>query len=313
MMSLPMQSRQVLNSWDFAIAAGEPTSIIRIQNLQTNLKVGVDAWGRAGKLQPVLISASFSLRENFETAAQGDDVDQSTIHYGILSKEILKVAKFISNDPALADGLRLEDLYVYIYNHLYISEDPYGTREGAPILGATVVKSFSLEIMLPKASLLGSGVSLRGNELFGSKGHIQACNMRLKLHKLCIPTLIGLNSNERLAKQMVMTNIEIDPWVEKQDYYVQIEQLVVTTIGESSFQTLEALATLLGQRLVSFYISLLKGKQAEKYPRFTISLSKPTAVTFADAPTIEILVDSNPQNNKSVAILWQNHQESTSS
>jgi hypothetical protein len=95
-MSQPNQSGQVLSSWDFAIAAGEPTSIIRVQNLQTNLKVGVDAWGRAGKLQPVLISAAVSLRENFDTAATGDDVDQSTIHYGVLSKEILKLAKSVS-------------------------------------------------------------------------------------------------------------------------------------------------------------------------------------------------------------------------
>lgn len=104
-MSQSHQSGQVLNSWDFAIAAGEPNSIIRVQNLQTSLKVGVDAWGRTGKLQPVFISAAVSLRENFDTAATEDHVDQSTIHYGILSKEILKVAKSISESKSSVRGI----------------------------------------------------------------------------------------------------------------------------------------------------------------------------------------------------------------
>ena len=71
--------------------------MIQVNNLQTNLKVGTDAWGRAGKLQPALISATVSLLQDFGTAAMGDDVDQSTIHYGILSKEILKVAEHVNS------------------------------------------------------------------------------------------------------------------------------------------------------------------------------------------------------------------------
>lgn len=36
-----------------------------------------------------------------------------------------------------------------------------------------------------------------------------------------------------------------------------------------------------------------------------ISLEKPTAVTFADAPVVEVLVDSDPTKNKHVNDLWQ--------
>jgi hypothetical protein len=90
--------------------------------------------------------------------------------------------------------------------------------------------------MLPKASLLGSGVSLCGSELFGPLGQSQACSMKLKLHDLRVPTLIGLNANERLAKQMVVANVEIDKWVEKEDHYVQIEQLIVTVSQILNFE-----------------------------------------------------------------------------
>ena len=125
--------------------------------------------------------------------------------------------------------------------------------------------------MLPKASLLGNGVSLSGGELLGIiPEKMQSCSLKLKIHDLRIPTLIGLNANERLAKQMVVTSLEIDNWVEEQGHYVQIEQLVVKVnqfsdfefrlltdrkvLGESSYQTLEALAMHLGRRLIRYVL-----------------------------------------------------------
>jgi hypothetical protein len=82
------------------------------------------------------------------------------------------------------------------------------------------------------------------------------------------------------------------------------------TIEESSFQTLEALGMHLGHRLVKhFAIPQFGGIRNEIYPRFKISLAKPTAVMFADAPTVEMLVDSNPAVNKAVEKLWQNGED----
>jgi dihydroneopterin aldolase len=50
----------------------------------------------------------------------------------------------------------------------------------------------------------------------------------LKIHDMRIPTLIGVNKNERLARQIVVVNVEIDPYVCKEhDCYNELEQIVV--------------------------------------------------------------------------------------
>ncbi len=41
------------------------------------------------------------------------------------------------------------------------------------------------------------------------------------------------------------------------------------------------------------------------YQRIRICLEKPTAVTFADAPAVEVLIDSNPQKSEVAARLWK--------
>jgi hypothetical protein len=47
-----------------------------------------------------------------------------------------------------------------------------------------------------------------------------------------------------------------------------------------------------------------KSQQSWNYQRIRISLSKPTAVTFADAPSVSVLVDSDPSKSQEVKELW---------
>lgn len=85
---------------------------------------------------------------------------------------------------------------------------------------------------------------------------------------------------------------------------------------ESSFQTLEALASHISQRIIIYFlIPHYPADQQEdtknplpgwNYQRIRIKLEKPTAVTFADAPVVEMLVDSDPKINKDVGSLWEN-------
>jgi hypothetical protein len=42
------------------------------------------------------------------------------------------------------------------------------------------------------------------------------------------------------------------------------------------------------------------------HPQITISLEKPTAVTFADAPVVEITIDSDPDKNPMTKSMWGN-------
>jgi len=90
------------------------------------------------------------------------------------------------------------------------------------------------------------------------------------------------------------------------------------TIEESSFQTLESLASHIGYRIARYivepvrrhhYSNFVKKTNTDyidwkgspdddvpqSFPRIKISLEKPTAVTLADAPVVELLIDTNDE------------------
>ena len=241
---------------------------IRVQNLQSNALVGTDLWGgkdqkgRSNRYQPILVSVNVALRERFDHAAQTDRLDDGTVNYSTLTKTIFKVLKSRGadrNDPgshlagwpgieldwSLSDFL--DWIFVYLTGrrangtvpdaasaHMYI-------RDGCPSLGGPMyerpllsmesMQELELSVKLPKGTLLSEGVSLtvasgylQGQRLYNEAPYRAV----LKLHDIRIPTLIGLNANERLAKQMVIASVEVDPYcVAEMDHYNELEQLVV--------------------------------------------------------------------------------------
>lgn len=66
---------------------------------------------------------------------------------------------------------------------------------------------------------------------------------------------------------------------------------------QSSFQTLEALASHVVNSLVKSYLPIPElMKDVEYYlPKIRVKLSKPTAVTLADFPTVEMMIDVREQ------------------
>jgi dihydroneopterin aldolase len=180
--------------------------------LQTSLIVGTDAWGRRGKNQPVLISASASLRSPFESASSEDAVTGSTIHYGVMSNAILGACKLFSLDPS-KEANWLSDLVDSI--HVGLTKNAFTTSgessQEPPAAASSIMSSLKIKVLLPKASLLGSGVSLTKYLIF-DPAQITAVSESwiLTLHDLKIPTLIGVNANERLAKQLVVATVKID-------------------------------------------------------------------------------------------------------
>jgi len=178
-----------------------------------------------------------------------------------------------------------------------------------------------LQIKLPKAALGGRGVSLRTIVFYEPQSQRPTgYSLTLKLHDLSIPTLIGVNAFERLAKQIVIANVEIDRWDYRIDAFNELEQIVVKTIEESEFETLEALAEFLYIRITKFFLipllqadSILSVSSEQPWARLKIianririSLEKPTVVPFADAPMVEIMVDVHPHltDNEEVKRAW---------
>jgi len=85
---------------------------------------------------------------------------------------------------------------------------------------------FSVTVGLPKASLLGEGVRLTGAAVFEGE-RVKARARALEISRLRVPTLVGVNENERKAKQFVVVTVVVEGFARGEDVYVDIEADVV--------------------------------------------------------------------------------------
>lgn len=245
MMSTPTpdQPAPLLSTWKVAAAAGEPIAVVKVRNLQGTLPVGRDAWGRANKLQPALISTEVSFSKPFSAASESDKVNAETAHYGNLSKNLLGSLKMFDSstppkDPAVAakavdDGPSSGDVFELLWVGLTGRVVDGSVRalplDRVPFLDTDRLRSLSLTVHLPKASLLGSGVSSTVTACFqegSEKNPLQSYARSLRLHGLHIPVLVGVNENERTAKQMVVADVEIDRLDVTKDIHPEVERMV---------------------------------------------------------------------------------------
>ena len=214
-------------NWETLAAAGEPPATVRVDNLTTTFTGPADAWGRPRRPQPLSISAEVAFSRRFSASSSGDAVEADTVHYGLLSKEIQRILADGVEGASLANMLdevfrRLTGLTLFEEG-----ESAAGTV-GQPFLMASPVLYVGVEIRLPKASLLGDGVSIAGLALMPTDEMAapRAKAVTLRFHNLRVPTLIGVNANEREAEQMVVANIEVDRWVNRMDGYSPLERVI---------------------------------------------------------------------------------------
>ncbi|SPN96963.1 related to dihydroneopterin aldolase, partial [Cephalotrichum gorgonifer] len=219
-------------TWSITTAAGQAPSVVRLRNLQSTARIGVDAWGRPTRPQPLLISASVSLASPFASSSSSDSVSADTVHYGHLSKAVLSTLDDIDRRGAVQtdggdDPVSLRRLLDEIWWRLTGrgvdgSAAPGGSPE--PFLDVRAVRCLSVSAQLPKASLVGGCVGLTGTSLF-REGEVESYGMCLRLSGIRVPTLIGINDNEREAKQVVVADISID-CLEGGDVYPSLEKAI---------------------------------------------------------------------------------------
>ncbi|KAJ2903827.1 hypothetical protein MKZ38_009303 [Zalerion maritima] len=163
-----------------------------------------------------------------------------------------------------------------------------------PFLTLSRLHSLAITLSLPKASLLGSrGVFLTTTAVFdpSASGAPSLINSQLAVRGIQMPTLIGVNANERTAKQVLIADVEIENFrLESGDVYVDVERVVSEMMEQSSFETLEALGTLLAEKVISYVPPLDKRSGRDIGWQVKISLEKPMAVPLADAPIVEVIV-----------------------
>ncbi|KAK4067374.1 uncharacterized protein Triagg1_7554 [Trichoderma aggressivum f. europaeum] len=297
-------------NWRVRFLAGQPPAIVRVRNLQTSIEGPSDAWNRKGKPQPLSVSASVMLKEAFDGSSSADSVEADTVHYGLLSKAILASLEGQSQQAAEGSGdtakknqfSSLRDIVNTIWEDL-TGQDCNGrakvtdedSEAQTSFLKPSTIRCLELTVHLPKASLLGGGVSLTRIALFGRDGESrpQPRGLSLKIHDLRVPTLIGVNDNERQAKQVVVATIEIDKFDIDKDIFTMIEGETVKVMSQSSFETLEALASTLANNLASYLHSNHTGFTNRKGWPIKIALEKPIAVVLADAACVQLSVNSS--------------------
>ncbi|KAL6867794.1 hypothetical protein J3F83DRAFT_738060 [Trichoderma novae-zelandiae] len=293
-------------NWRVRFLAGQPPAVVRVRNLQTSIAGPSDAWNRKGRPQPLSVSASVMLKEAFDTSSTADSVEADTVHYGLLSKAMLaslesqqrqhRDAASTSQPSSLRDIVNTvwRDLTGQDGNGRSLATDDEPEAESS-FLKPSTIRCLELTANLPKASLLGGGVSLTRIALFGRDGESrpQPRGMSLKIHDLRVPTLIGVNDNERKAKQVVVASIEIDKFNIEEDVFTMIEAEAVEVMGQSTFETLEALANTLAFRLASYLHSSQAGSMNRKGWPIKIALEKPIAVVLADAACVQLSVNSS--------------------
>ncbi|KAI0175589.1 Dihydroneopterin aldolase-domain-containing protein [Hypoxylon sp. FL1284] len=322
----------LVSTWRARADAGEPAAVVRVRNLQGAIPAGRDAWGRPGKLQPALLSSEVSFARPFAAAAADDRLDAGTVHYGNLSKTLLGTLELCSRGagespgggavsatgeeqkkekekkpepPRTADVVEL--LWVRMTGRVVDGSRVALPRDQLPFLDPARLRSLALTVHLPKASLLGAGVSLTttasfraggaaaakgkdGGEGDDTKGNPLCSYARtLRLAGLHVPTLVGVNANEREARQMLIADVEIDRFDVSDDIHSDVEKMIVKTMEDSSFETLEALASHMADKILSdFRIGDDPKTMRERGWHVKICLEKPIAVPFAECPSIEV-------------------------
>jgi len=180
----------------------EDADKISVRNLSVTANSGYDVWNRQ-KRQPALLSITAFLKHSFDQAARSDTVDSSTVHYGVLSK---KVQGIIEESSEWQSSF---DLASRIHRAAYM------------VAGTSALKGCELNVFYPKACMHGDGAG------FILSTTEEGYSTILYLKNVRISCIIGVNSNERKAKQPVVANLWIDSILETQaDDYGKTGQLL---------------------------------------------------------------------------------------
>lgn len=172
----------------------------------------IDAWGNPGE-QPVLVSIHVALRRPFKSAASSDAVDESTVHY-------FELAEAIRNRDSIRRST-LDQQAEGIEGELWSLKEQKG-------LADDLIERVEVEVLLPKASMLGESVRYRRRTHCKEDSKQRETTRSLHLQNVCVPTLIGVLDFERTGKQPVVINL----WLEKvpsdaSDIYSELERDLV--------------------------------------------------------------------------------------
>lgn len=167
---------------------------IIVRNLRLTLPLGLDAWGRPGKPQPVVISVRLR-HKNIFPAAANDDCSKTT-SYSDLCKAVIAAHSKERDGPA---GNAIDLAHLSLLSRL---DHFNGT-------------GMTLETLCPKGTLRNEGgYGLRstmhvGQEPSPSNSQVVTAEQVDLFTDLKLACIIGVNAHEREQKQTVVVNLEL--------------------------------------------------------------------------------------------------------
>ena len=144
------------------------------------------------KDQPVLLNIKLVLKNTFTSAASLDELDESTVHYGILAKQIRAASR---QDQTL-------DQMLSAVHDAIISM-------GQKNSGRFILAQSEIEVEMPKASMHGEGATLLRMTRYSESGSSEKATDTFSAQDVKIMTLVGVNAIERSAKQPLVANMTL--------------------------------------------------------------------------------------------------------
>ncbi|KIW97731.1 dihydroneopterin aldolase [Cladophialophora bantiana CBS 173.52] len=236
-----------------------------LKNMRFDIPVGLDAWRRFRKPQPVSITIEAQPTSTLEPAASKDDVNLS-LDYGKLYKKIL--AAFKDADP---------EAFPTIYALIALLSDM------VPNCGL-----LAIDISLPKALLQARGGVLYQYQVDKSVLETDTSSLTVTVKQIACICIIGVNPQERIYKQTLLIDISVpiaDPALGvgalEEHYTAALHDMVQTVcerVAGSAYHTIESLATAVAQIVTVNY-----GHTVAK-----VRIEKPNAITPIEAAAVEI-------------------------
>ena len=248
--------------------AGPVMDKVILKNIPFDIAVGLDAWRRFHKPQPILITIEAQPTSTLEPAAAKDDVNLS-MDYGKLYKKICSsLVSLVAANPDAFPTVRS------LISQLVDLVPDCGLLE--------------IEILFPKALPQSTGGVLYRFQVDKSELEVDTSSLTLTVKQIACNCIIGVNPHERIYKQTVYVDISVpmvDPAVgvgALEEHYTAAPHDMTQTVWErvenSTYHTIEALATAVAQIVTVNY-----GHTVAK-----VRIEKPSAILTIEAAGVEI-------------------------
>jgi dihydroneopterin aldolase len=171
-------------------------AVVSVRNVQLpSGAIAPNIWLET-KEQPALASVSLWLRDSFTSAASQDALDDSTVHYGELSKRVRTACTSEEGQRSALEGV------FQAAEHMARKPKSEGDK--------FVAKRIAAKLTLPKASAFGEALTLSEVKLYDEKGSKTGGFRTFACKNLKVPTLIGVNAYERKGRQPLVMDFALD-------------------------------------------------------------------------------------------------------